>query len=321
MANNINTVTGSIIPGQLGRTLMHEHMFVQYGGADVELQVPGPGRDEIVSVCISYIEAISGFGVVTIVDPTTIDLGRNVLLMEAVAKKTGFNIICSTGIYSTASYLNILERIGSSPDAVAGMFIEEITEGIDGTGIKAGIIKVVTGHPPISKEEHDLLNAAAEASVETGTPIITHTEGVLGDEQQEILGNAGVPPHRIIVGHSCGSTDIDYLLRIVRGGSYLGFDRFGMETALPDEVRVDSMLKLIDAGCVSRIIVSHDSVWYWVGGPKPGSGIYKNWKPTNFFERIIPMLKKGGAADEHISTILCENPRRFFAGQKPEPIR
>jgi phosphotriesterase-related protein len=256
----------------------------------------------------------------SLVDPTTSDLGRNALLMAEIAAKTGLNIICSTGIYSIATYINIRERLGGSPDAVAGMFIKELTEGIGDTGVKAGIIKVVSGHPRIGEEEHELLLAAAKASVKTGTSVITHTEGILGDEQQKILKGAGVPARRIIVGHSCGSTDLDYHMRIVRGGSYLGFDRFGLETGMPDEVRAASLLKLLKAGCASRLIVSHDSVWYWAGGPKLGSGAYKNWNPTNFFERIIPMLKNGGATDEHISTMLCENPRRFFAGEQPEPI-
>jgi phosphotriesterase-related protein len=172
----------------------------------------------------------------------------------------------------------------------------------------------------IGKDEHELLLAAAKASVKTSVPVITHTEGMLGDEQQKILTQAGVPAYRIIIGHSCLSTDFDYHLRIVQGGSYLGFDRFGMEGGMPDEVRVESMLKLIDAGCAARLIAAHDSVWYWESGPQPGSGAYKNWKPTNFFERIIPMLRAGGATDAHIWTILCDNPRRFFAGEHPEPI-
>jgi len=320
MGTTINTVTGTITPEQLGMTLMHEHVFVQYGGPSPDSRNPGPRRDEIVSVCTGYIDRIKDLGVRTVVDPTTTDLGRNPDLLAEVAATTGCNIICSTGIYSTATYLDFRERLGG-PDAVAELFIAELTEGIGETGIKAGIIKVVTGYPEVNDVEHELLLAAAKASTATGVPIITHTEGVLGDEQQRILGGAGVPPHRIIVGHSCISTHFDYHMRIVRGGSYVGFDRFGMETGMPDEVRVASMLKLLDAGCASRLIVSHDSVWYWVGGPKPGTGAYKNWKPTNFFERIIPMLRYGGATDEHISTILCDNPRRFFAGRQPEAVQ
>ncbi len=168
----------------------------------------------------------------------------------------------------------------------------------------------------IIEEERELLLAAARASVATGAPIITHTEGVLGIEQQDILHGAGVPLHRVIIGHSCLSRDFDYHLRIVRGGSYVGFDRFGMPD-MPDETRAASLQKLLDAGYASRLMVSHDSVWYWANGPIIGTGAYTNWVPTNFFERVIPMLHFGGATDEQIETMLVENPRRFFAGEPP----
>ncbi len=316
MNDAVNTVAGPITADQLGRTLMHEHVFVQYGGPGADMLKPGPQRDEIVSVCCEYVSKISRFGVKSLVDPTTVDLGRNVPLMVEIATKTGYNILCATGIYSTATYLQVRERLGNSPDAVAALFIKELTEGINDTGVKAAVIKVVTGQPVISEAEHELLLAAAKASVETGAPIITHTEGILGDKQQQILCSAGVPAHRIMIGHSCISTDFAYHMGIVQGGSYLGFDRFGMP-GMSDEVRAATLLKLIEAGCAAHLMVSHDSVWYWVGGPKIGTGPYKNWHPANFFERVIPLLKQGGAADEHIQTVLQENPRRFFSGAKP----
>ncbi len=140
----INTVTGTITPEQLGKTLMHEHMFVQYGGPSSEMLRPGPARSEIVSACTGYIEQIREFGVESLVDPTTVDLGRHPLLMAEVAAQTGFNIICATGIYSTSTYMRIREQLGGQ-DAVTELFIRELTEGIDDTGVKAGIIKVVTG--------------------------------------------------------------------------------------------------------------------------------------------------------------------------------
>ncbi len=316
MTASINTVSGTITPEQLGRTLMHEHVFVEYGGPSAEALRPGRARDEIISVCTGYIEKIRACGVESVVDPTTVDLGRNAPLLAELAEKTGLNIICATGIYSTATYVRLRARLGGSPDAVAELFIKELTEGIEGTGIRAGVIKVVTGAPVIDEEEHELLLAAAKASVATGAPIITHTEGVLGDEQQRILTGAGVPAQRIAIGHSCLSRNFDYHSRILAGGSYLAFDRFGM-TGMPDEARAASLQKLLDAGCASQLMVSHDSVWYWVDGPRIGTGAYKNWVPTNFFERVIPMLRYGGTTDEQIETMLRENPRRFFSGAKP----
>jgi phosphotriesterase-related protein len=318
MSSSVTTVHGPLAPDQLGRTLMHEHLFVQYGGAGADALRAGPRRAEIEKVCAGYIEQIRSCGVCTVVDPTTVDLGRNVPLMAELASKTGLNIICATGIYSTAVYRQLRHQLGGGAEAVAELFIRELTEGIDDTGVRAGIIKVVTGSPAITPDEHELLLAAARASVTTGAPIITHTEGVLGDEQQRILTGAGVPPQRILVGHSCLSRDVEYHLRIIRGGSYLGFDRFGMAD-MPDEVRAGSLLNLIEQGCGAQLVVSHDSVWYWVGGPTIGTGAHVNWKPTNFFERVVPMLHYGGVSDARIETLLTDNPRRFFAGDSPNP--
>jgi phosphotriesterase-related protein len=317
MTASISTVTGTITADELGTTLMHEHMFVQYGGPSAEYCQPGRRRDEAVADCLEYIAQIRTYGVQSIVDPTTADLGRNAPLLAEIAAKTGLNIICCTGIYSTATYMRLRDRLDGSPDAIADLFIRELTDGIGDSGVKAGFIKVVSTAPVIRRDERELLLAAAQASVATGAPIITHTDGVLGDEQQRILTAAGVPARRIIIGHSCSSTSFAYHHGIVQAGSYLGFDQIGMETVLPDEVRVDSLAKLIHAGWASRIMISHDSVWHWVGGPRMGTGQHKNWKPTNFFERIVPMLQYGGVTDEHIQTMLRDNPRLFFAGLAP----
>jgi phosphotriesterase-related protein len=316
MHSHINTVTGTITPDQLGRVLMHEHVFVEYGGPSADCLPSGRTFKAIAARCAGFAEGIKKRGVATVVDPTTVDLGRNPLLLKEVAARTGLTIICATGIYSTGDDLRIRRELGGSTDAVSELFIKELTEGIDDTGIQAGIIKVVTGHPVIIEEERELLLAAARASVATGAPIITHTEGVLGVEQQNILGGAGVPLHRIIIGHSCLSRDFKYHTQIIRGGSYVAFDRFGMPD-MPDETRAASLQKLLDAGYASRLMVSHDSVWYWANGPSIGTGAYKHWVPTNFFERVIPMLRFGGTADEQIETMLTENPRRFFEGEMP----
>jgi len=307
----INTVTGPISPEELGRTLMHEHVFVEYGTAMQDNRPLGASGPQILSTCLDFAHQVKACGVATVVDPTTTDLGRNIPLLAAVAEQADLQIVCCTGIYSTSTYQNLRMQLGGSPDAIAALFIKELTEGIGDSNVKAGIIKLVTGHE-IYDDDHELLTACARASVETGAPIITHTEGILGPNQQEILHAAGVPLEKIIVGHSCISTSLSYHQQITQAGSYIGFDRFGMEGGMPDEVRVESLKKLIDAGFLEKLIISHDSVWYWVNGPAIGQGPYKNWKPTNFFERVMPMLMYNGVSEAQIETILTDNPRRFF---------
>jgi phosphotriesterase-related protein len=289
---------------------MHEHLFVEFGGAGAASLRPGPERDAIVNTCAAHVDRLRDFGVRTLVDPTTVDLGRNILLLEEVARKTKLQIVAATGLYGTAAYIEMRDRIGKGPEPLAEHYIKEITSDIEGTSVKAGIIKVTTRYTRITDHEEVLLLAAALASNATGVPITTHTEnGMLGDAQQQLLTAAGVPAERIVIGHSCGSTDFDYHARIGRAGSYLGFDRFGMESVVTDETRAAGMAKLIEAGLVERLLVSHDSVWYW-GGSGPGAA--QNWHPVNFFERVVPMLKAHGVTDVQVGTILERNPLRVF---------
>ena len=321
--NEISTVTGRMIPGQLGRTLMHEHLMIGYPGWEADSLRPGDSREEMFSRCVDRIEEIKELGISSLLDPCPNDLGRDVEFMAKVAQKTDFQIICATGLYKEAeggtAYWKFRSAFAPPVEAMAELFIRELQEGIGETGIRAGIIKVATGHGTLSDYERWVFEAAALAAVETGAPITTHTDnGRFGDDQQAFLVERGVPAHRIVIGHSCGSVDHDYHLGIAQGGSYLGFDRFGIEILQPDTERVKALLRLLQAGFGNQIVVSHDSVWCWRGAPIPSREVLEkmeeSWNPTHFLTRIVPMLREGGATDVQIEALLVENPRRFFAG-------
>ncbi len=318
----ISTVTGPTEPAALGRTLMHEHLLVGFPGWDSDPAETGPSEEERFSICVDRIEEIKALGIDSLIDPCPNDLGRDVELMARVSQKTGFQIICATGLYKEseggAAYWQFRGRLEDSVQAMSELFIREITEGVGSTGIRAGIIKVGTGKGRMSDYERMVFEAAARASLETGAPITTHTdEGTVGDEQQRVLTELGVPAHRIVIGHSCGTGDHDYHMAIARGGSYLGFDRFGLDVLIPDTTRVASLLALLRAGAGDRVVVSHDSVWCWKGQPFPPAvqqAMEKVWNPTHFSRVITPMLKDGGATDEQIDGLMIGNPRRYFAG-------
>lgn len=322
--DTLQTVTGAIAPSALGKTLMHEHLLVGYPGAEVDTVNPGPGAEERVARCIDRIEELKDLGFTSMVDPCPSDLGRDVELMAKVAQKTGFQIICATGLYKQSEggypYWHVRQTFGPTVDAMAEIFIREITQGIGSTGVRAGIIKIATGPGEMTEYERGIFEAAAKASAETGAPITTHTDqGSVGDLQQQVLSEHGALPHRIVIGHSCGTSDHDYHMKIARGGSYLGFDRFGIEAIHPDAERVASLVKLLSAGAGDRVVVSHDSVWCWRGQPFPRAveeAMTERWNPSHFSLRIIPMLKDQGVTDAQIDTLLIDNPRRFFAGDK-----
>lgn len=319
----IQTVTGPTTPEKLGRTLMHEHLLIGYPGSDVDWVNPGPSRRERIERCVDRIEEMKGLGITAMLDPCPADLGRDVELMAEVAQRTGFQLICATGLYKEAeggtAYWKFRMSFGSVVDAMAEIFIRELRDGVGETGIRAGIIKVGTGHGTLTEYEQAVFAAAARASLETGAPITTHTDdGRFGDDQQAFLTARGVPAHRIVIGHSCGSGDTAYHTEIAKNGSYLGFDRFGLDMLQPDEERVAALARLVEAGFGRQIVVSHDSVWCWNGQPAPPEALIqmeKVWNPSHFLTRIAPRLREAGVEDAQIEALLVDNPRRFFAGE------
>jgi phosphotriesterase-related protein len=319
----IQTVTGPTSPEKLGRTLMHEHLVIGYPGAEVDWLRPGPARRERVERCVERIEEMKALGVTAMLDPCPADLGRDVELMAEVAQRTRFQLICATGLYKEAeggaAYWKFKMAFGSVVDEMAELFVRELVDGVGDTGIRAGIIKVGTGHGTLSDYEQAVFAAAAKASVETGAPITTHTDGGrFGDDQQRFLVERGVPAHRIVIGHSCGTGDTDYHTGIARAGSYLGFDRFGLDMLQPDGERIAALLRLIEAGFGRQVVVSHDSVWCWRGQPADPAllaQMEKVWNPSHFLTRIAPRLRDAGASDAQIEALLVDNPRRFFAGE------
>ena len=322
----VNTVTGPIDVDQLGPTLMHEHLRIEFPGWESNTKLPPlQTYEEMVEVCIENIRKLQERGVKSLLDPCPIDLGRDVKLAQEVSEKTGFQIICATGLYKEewggAPYWKFRRHFGmGGVDEMADLFVHELTVGIGDTGIKAGIIKVATGHGEISDYDMSILQAAAKASVETGAPITTHTEEGLGGEiQQQILTEAGVPAHKIIIGHTCGNDDHEHHLKLLNNGTYIGFDRFGITPEFPDERRVAALLRLLEKNKENRIVIGQDSCWCSAGGLIPAevwAGLDHDvvFNPVHFHDHIIPQLLKGGATQAQIDAMLVDNPRRYFLG-------
>ena len=257
-------------------------------------------------------------GLRTIIDVSTIDLGRDVKMMEEVSRASGVQIVAATG-----NHLAVPRPFGDvSPDVIAPLYVREIEEGIEGTGIKAGIIKVASDRGGVTPPQEIILRAAARAHKRTGIPISTHTWSPdrVGEQQVRILEEEGVDLNRVYIGHSNDDTDMDYLLGLLNKGVWLGLDRYpgGRVPGTPNwEQRTELANKLIDAGHCSRIMLSHD---YSVPKARHGAKAQEerhraNPDGYNFISRkVLPLLKELGASDHEIHQIMEENPRRFFEG-------
>jgi phosphotriesterase-related protein len=322
----INTVTGRTRPEDLGMTLVHEHLLVGYPGWQMDALAPPFRRAEAMARGVDRMQELMGLGVATFLDPCPMDLGRDVEFMAEVAQRSGMRIICTTGAYKENEGLTY--TFGALPlEEIEAIYVKELTEGIGQSGIRAGLVKVATGAPGISDYERKLLIAGARAATRVGCPVITHTDRAsLGLEQIAILTSEGVPPHRILVGHSDGRDDHAYHRALADRGAYVGFDRFGIEAFLSDERRIESVCKMVQAGYVRSLCLSHDATCAgWLGRPvfqgrivmtaEQVAASLPHWEPTHLFKRIVPRLRERGVSEDDVKTMLVDNPRRYFSGE------
>jgi len=254
----VNSVLGPLDTAQLGVTLSHEHVVVTSAGIP-HVFPEAVNRPEAIELAVEELGQAYAGGVRTIVDVTTFDLGRDIRILEAASRTSGVNIICATG-----TWRDIPRAFWTaSPDRIAALYVREIEQGIEGTGIKPGIIKVANDAEGVTPEAEIILRAAARAHRATGVPISTHTwaPARIGEQQVRIFEDEGVDLGRVYVGHSNDTTDLDYLLGLLRKGVWLGLDRFpGRQTDVtPDwRGRTQTAKALIDAGFGHRIMFGHD---------------------------------------------------------------
>lgn len=199
------------------------------------------------------------------------------------------------------------------------LFVSEITNGIGDTGIKPGLLKASCSLNEITEYEEMVTRTVGKVAAKYNMPVITHTFGTMGDKQAAMLINAGVHPEKIMIGHSCDSTDMRYLLNIAEMGVYIGYDRWGhydkwaQENGPTDKVRMATFMALVRAGYGNKLMCSHDCTLFWQGAPMGAvDPLLKDWVPTHFIDDVVPELKKNGITDSEIDAFLIENPKRFF---------
>lgn len=319
----VETARGAVDSAELGQVLMHEHVFILTHEFLVNFpHVAGWDEDAEVEKAVARMDEIVAEGIGTIVDLTVTGLGRDVALLQRVAERTALNIVVATGHYTFTEVPNFIRfRGGGSVDSMAGVlaswFVRDITEGIAGTGVKAGILKCATDAPGVTPDVEAVIRACARAHRETGTPISTHTHAGLrrGLEQQDVLESEGVDLSRVVIGHCGDSTDLDYLTELIRRGSYIGMDRFGLEQMVSFDDRVQTVVDLCDRGHADRLVLSHDTFCYsdWFG-PRPPAG---HWHYRHISQDVLPELERRGVSTDQIRLMMVENPRRIFETTKP----
>ena len=313
----VSTVLGPVDTSELGFTLSHEHLAT--GSAGMRHTYPeffdreGTIEDAAAALKQAYDEGVRSY-----IDPTTFDLGRDIGMMQEVSRQSGVHIIPATGSHQA------IPRVfrSASPDAIAPLYIREVEEGIEGTGVKAAIIKSASDRGGMTEQEVVVLRAVARASKHTGAPVYTHTWSPdrVGEQQIRVLKEEGVDLERVYIGHSNDTHDIDYILGLLRKGVWVGLDRFpgGRYPGVPLwQERTEIVKRLVDEGWAHRIMLGHDhSVPR--GQPTPEMREQRaNYQPEGYSfisRRVLPYLRELGTSEEDIQTIMVDNPRRFLEG-------
>jgi len=319
----VQTARGPIDSSQLGTTLMHEHVFV----LDPELLQNYPGEwgsdDQRIADAVTRMNDLKATGVDTIVDLTVTGLGRYIPRIQRIAEQTKLNIIVATGIYTYNELPHYFHYRGpdmpfGGPEPIVEMFLRDITEGIADTGVKAGILKCATDRLGVTRDIERVLRATAKVHRMTGVPISTHTfaRGKVGLDQQRIFKEEGVDLERVVIGHSGDTTDLEYLEELIHNGSYLGMDRFGIDTILSFEDRVSTVAAMCELGHAGRMVLSHDAACFnhWLP-EQMVPAVLPRWHYLHIHKDVLPALKERGITEEQIHTMLVDSPKRIFENQ------
>jgi len=315
----IQSVSGPLDAEKLGRVLMHEHVFI----LDPDFLINYPeldGFDEARHIpdAITRLNELKAGGIDTIVDLTVLGIGRNIARIQTVQAETDLQILVATGLYTFNELPQVVHIRGHSYSGGAAallteMFVGDITDGIAGTGVRAAILKCATDEQGVTPDVELVLRSVARAQRATGVPISTHTHALTkrGLEQQDVFESEGVDLSRVVIGHSGDTTDLGYLEEIMRRGSFIGMDRFGIDPILSFDDRVATVATLCERGHAGQMVLSHDAACFIDLSPNIRTHL-PNSHYLHISRDVLPALEKHGVSQEQIDQMLIANPRRIF---------
>ncbi len=303
MSKIVRTVDGDIQPEDLGLTLCHEHLATDvregFGDADLILDNPEMVAEDLMEARLLGLEAV--------VDVTTTGMKPNPLSLLRIAELTELHIIAAAGFYHGHFLPAWVHQL--STDEMTETMVREVERGIDESGVRAGVIgEVGASVGEITATERRLFTASGRAQATTNAAVITHTDvGKMAPEILDILEAAGATPERVLMGHmDCTPNHADHLV-IAKRGAFVGFDRIGLSKYVSDEVRIASIIALIEAGHADKVILSQDIARQTRLLAHGGKGY------GYLLREFLPNLRQAGVDEATVQQIMVDNPRRLLA--------
>jgi phosphotriesterase-related protein len=301
----IMTVRGPIADEDLGVTQPHEHVLVNLYGT---VMVWNYSAFEDEALAAQELASFTAAGGRSIVETTTIGIGRDPEGLKRVSEASGVNIVMGTGWYREPVYPDYIAR--SSVDQLADRMVADIVDGVGDTGVRAGVIgEIGTEVEFLGPAQERVFRAAARAQRQTGVAISTHCQrtGRLGPEQVDLLFEEGVPADRIVIGHHGDKKHVEHELGLLERGVYVQIDHVGFEDLQPDEQRARNVKAIIDAGFGDRLLISQDVCFpqhlEWFGGYGYGY----------LLREFVPLLLSIGVTQAQVETLLVANPARVLS--------
>ncbi|RDC61780.1 phosphotriesterase family protein [Adhaeribacter pallidiroseus] len=303
----IVSVNGVVSKGKLGITLPHEHVLVDFIGAD-QVSPDRYNSDEVFVKVLPFLRKIKQQGCQTLVECTPAYLGRDVLLLQRLSKASGLTILTNTGYYGARQGKFLpAHAFTETAEQLATRWIVEAEQGIDNTPIKPGFLKISVDEGPLSVVNQKLVQAAALTHLKTGLTIASHTgNGEAALDQLALLQQHGVAGKAFVWVHAQNEKNTQWHQKAAKAGAWLEFDGIS-ENNTGEYVQVLQNMKA--AGLLNQVLISQDAGWYHVGEKQGGA--FQDYE--TLFSTFIPALKKAGFTQIEIKQLLVINPEQAFS--------
>lgn len=308
-SEEIMTVTGAIDVEKMGITLPHEHLLVDFIGADSTGYFRWD-RDLVVDKVLPFLIDAKKYGVQTFIDCTPAFLGRDPVLLKILSQKSGINILTTTGFYGAFENKFVPPfALEKSADQLAHKWIAEWRDGIENTGIKPGIIKIaVDRNRNLSSMHEKLVRAAAKTHLATGLTIVSHTGPEIAVyDQLDILAQEGVATEAFVWTHAHEGT-LQSIIDCAKKGVWISLDKVDEKESTIRQI-ADILLYLKQNLLLDKVLISHDAGWY--KPEQPDGGQFRGF--TSVFTHLIPQLEKMDFTKEDIYQIMVLNPKKAYA--------
>ncbi len=306
-APEVMTVRGRRPAASLGFVLPHEHVLVDFIGA-AEVSPSRYDADVAFAKIKPYLDEAKSLGCATLFECTPAYLGRDPRLLVRLGEASGLNLVTNTGYYAARQNKFLpAQALREDADALAARWLREWREGIDGSDVRPGFIKIGMDAGALSAEARKLVQAAARTHRASGLTIAAHTGNqVAAQEELAILKAEGVSASAWIWVHAQNAADEAALAAAGREGAWLSFDGVSPRSLTRHVTLVTAMKR---EGLLGQVLVSHDAGWYRPGEPEGGQ--YRGYDVL--FRAFLPALRKAGFGDADIRQLTVTNPARAYA--------